>query len=112
VSRQRALRRAERERAAARAADVRRRRADRAGRRRAARAAIAARLPRRTRWHGQQGILARRRRMQNAVILGLFLLSQALAWLFTDDPWLRLTAALLAVLALPVLVTLVLDRRS
>jgi hypothetical protein len=50
--------------------------------------------------------------MQNAVILGLFLLSQTLAWLLTDDPWLRLTAALLAVLALPVLVTLVLDRRS
>jgi hypothetical protein len=59
---------------------------------------------------GQRGILARRRRRQNIVIVGLFIVSQMLVWLFTDDPWWRATGALIGVLSLPVLVTLALDR--
>ena len=112
MSRERAHRRAERERVRMKEIAARERTLARRSRRRAARSAVIAKLPRRTRWRGQQGILARRRRAQNTTIVGLFLVSQALVWLFTGDPWLRATAALLAVLSLPVLVTLVLDRRS
>jgi Flp pilus assembly protein TadB len=112
VSRERAQRRAERERVAALARQKRERLAEREARRRATRAAWRDRVPRRTRWHGQQGLLARRRRAQNAVILGLYLVTQLVVWLLTTDPWVRGACALLGVLALPVLVTLTLDRRS
>ncbi|MGH8970035.1 MAG: hypothetical protein ACRDV1_08830 [Actinomycetes bacterium] len=112
MSRQRALRRAERERAAELARAHRARLDARAARRRARTKALTARIPVRTRWRGHQGLLARRRKTQNAFILGLFLLSQLLVWLLTGDPWLRTGAALLGVLSLPVLVTLVLDRST
>ena len=112
MSRARAARRAEREQEAAR----RRAEAERRERRRAAwrarRQAIRARLPRRTRWGTHQGILARRRRAQNALVLGLFLTVQVVVWLWTPDPWVRGASALLGVLAVPVLVTLAFDRRS
>jgi hypothetical protein len=62
-------------------------------------------------WHGQQGILAQRRRMQNGVILCLILASQLVVWLLTPDWYLRATGAVLAVIATPVIVTLTLDRR-
>lgn len=71
-------------------------------------------LPRalRTRRAGrQQGLLARRRRAQNGVILLLFLAVQAIVWLIWPDPWVRGAAAVVGVLAVPVLVTLALDRR-
>jgi len=45
------------------------------------------------------------------VILCLVFASQLIVWLLTDDWWLRFTAALLAVIATPVLVTVALDRR-
>jgi len=112
MSRERATRRADREQVATLARATRERRAARDARRRATRSAWRARLPRRTRWRGQQGLLARRRRAQNAIILGLYLSVQAIVWLLTADPWVRLASALLGVLALPVLVTLTLDRRS
>ena len=112
MSRERAQRRAERELVAARAREEHERRLAREAQRRATRAAWRARMPRRTRWRGQQGLLARRRRAQNAVILGLYLAVQAIVWLITADPWERAASALLGVLALPVLVTLTLDRRS
>ncbi|HEX6922115.1 MAG TPA: hypothetical protein VF314_17995 [Actinomycetes bacterium] len=112
MSRERAHRRAERDRQRRQEIAARERTLARRARRRAARQAVVAKVPRRTRWRRQQGILARRRRAQNSVILGLFLLSQILVWLVTGDPWLRATAALVAVLSLPVLVTLALDRRS
>jgi Flp pilus assembly protein TadB len=112
MSRERARRREQREQAASAARRARERRAQRDARRRAGRAALRARLPRRTRWRGQQGLLARRRRAQNAVILGLFLVVQAVVWLVTSDPWVRVASAVLGVLAVPVLVTLTLDRRS
>ena len=112
MSRERARRREEREKAAAAAREKRERRAAREAQRRARRAAWRRRLPTRTRWRGQQGILARRRRMENSVILGLYLVVQAIVWLVTSDPWVRVASALLGVLAMPVLVTLALDRRS
>jgi len=112
MSKERAQRRADREQVVAVAARKRDQRTARAQRRRAVKAAWRARLPRRTRWRGQQGILARRRRTQNAVIFGLYLTVQAIVWLLTSDPWVRVASALLGVLALPVLVTLTLDRRT
>jgi Flp pilus assembly protein TadB len=81
-------------------------------RRSATKAAWRARLPRRTRRRGQQGLLARRRRRQNFVIFGLYLTVQAIVWLVTSDPWVRLASALLGVLTMPVFVTLTLDRRT
>ena len=111
MSRERALRRTERQQQKDRETAARLRREQRVARQRATRAALRPRLPRRTRWRGQQGILARRRRLQNAVILLLLLATQSVVWLISGDPWVRATAALLTLLATPVLVTLVLDRR-
>ncbi len=69
-------------------------------------------LPRRTRWRGHRGLLAARRRAQNAVIAVLFFVVQAVAW-FAVGSWLVSVAMLvLSVLALPVVVTLAFDRRS
>lgn len=112
MSKERARRRAERERVSEAARQSRARRDRRLARRRASREALRARLPRRTRWRRQQGLLARRRRMENGIIAGLYLAAQAIVWLVTPDPWVRGAAALLGLLALPVLVTLALDRRS
>jgi Flp pilus assembly protein TadB len=112
MSRERARRREERERASEAARSARARRDQRLARRRARTESLRARLPRRTRWRRQQGLLARRRRIENGVIAGLFLAVQAIVWLVTPDPWVRGAAALLGLLALPVLVTLALDRRS
>ena len=112
MSRERALRRAERAQRAEREAAARAKRDQRLARQRATRQAVRDRVPQRIRWHGQQGILSRRRRRQNSLILLALIVSQCVVWLFTDDPWLRVTAAVLALLATPVLVTLVLDRRA
>ena len=68
MSRERARRREERERLAAAAQLDRERRATKAARRREREVALRARLPRRTRWRRQQGLLARRRRTENGVI--------------------------------------------
>ncbi len=112
MSRERARRRDERERVAAAARAERERRATKASRRRDNAAALRARLPRRTRWRRQQGLLARRRRTENGVIAVLWLAAEGLVWLLFDDPWVRGAALLLGILALPVLVTLTLDRRT
>jgi hypothetical protein len=112
VSRERARRRDERERVAAAQRAWRERRDARTARRRATAASARGLVPRRTRWRRQQGILARRRRTENAVIAILFLGAQSAVWLLFSDPWIRATALVLGLLALPVLVTLALDRRS
>jgi hypothetical protein len=114
MSKDRARRRDEREQAAAVrrvAAQRRRARVERRQDRRRALAPVAPRLGYRKRLRRQEGILARRRRAQNGVILCLILASQMVVWLLTDDWRLRVTAALLAVIATPVFVTVVLDRR-
>ncbi|MGN6333476.1 MAG: hypothetical protein ACTHOD_17820 [Motilibacteraceae bacterium] len=118
MSRERARRRAAAEAERARLAAERERAAARSARRRHAVGALAAPVVgsaaavRRSRWRGQQGVLARRRRVQNGVAAGLFVASQLLTWLLTDDPWARLASFVVALCALPVLLTLVLDRRS
>ncbi|MDQ1627585.1 MAG: hypothetical protein QOI54_1329 [Actinomycetota bacterium] len=111
MSRERARRRLERERdeAARRSAADRSRR--RRVRRQARRDALAALVPARPRGQRQHGLLARRRRTQNGVIACLVLASQLVVWLISPDPWVRGTAAVLAVILTPVLVTLTLDRR-
>lgn len=111
MSKARAQRRAEREAAAAQRHADAARRAARAARWASRRQTLRERLPRRTRWRRHQGLLARRRRVQNAVVAGLFLAVQAIVWLVTDDPWVRAASLLLGVLSLPVLVTLAFDRR-
>ncbi len=112
MSRERARRREEREHQAARERATRERREARVARRRHTAASLRGRLPKRVRYRGQQGLLARRRRAQNAVIVLLYLAVQAIVWLVWDDPWARAAAALVGLFALPVLVTLTLDRRS
>jgi Flp pilus assembly protein TadB len=112
VSRERAKRREEREQQAARDRAARERRAARTARRRGIGQTVRRRVPRRVRYRGQQGLLARRRRTQNAVILLIFLAVQAIVWLVWSDPWARAAAALVGAFAVPVLVTLTLDRRS
>jgi hypothetical protein len=113
MSKDRARRRDEREQAAAvRRVAAQRRRARTDRRRERRRAVVAPLSPRvRHRRHGQQGILAQRRRMQNGVILCLILASQLVVWLLTANWYLRASAVVLAVVATPVLVTLTLDRR-
>jgi Flp pilus assembly protein TadB len=112
VSRARARAREERERQAATARAQRDRRSQRLARRRARLAAVRARVPRRIRWRRQQGLLARRRRAQNAVVTSGLLASQVVVWLVSDNWWVRATALLLALCATPVLLTLAFDRRS
>jgi Flp pilus assembly protein TadB len=112
VSRERAQRRAERERAQAEALARQERRDTRTQQRRQRAQRLRTALPRRTRWRTQQGILARRRRLQNLAIAAFALLTQVLVWLFTSDWWLRGAAAVLAVLTVPVLATVVFDRRN
>jgi hypothetical protein len=112
MSKERARRRAEREQAAAvRRVAVERRR-NRLERRVERRRALAAPRRHRIRWRGQQGLLARRRRTQNGVILCVILALQLVVWLLTPDWWLRVAAALFAVIATPVFITVALDRRS
>jgi hypothetical protein len=105
------MRRAEREREADQRRVAAERRESKRARRRSAVATVTPKW-RRTRWHRQQGLLARRRRIENGVILCLVLASQLAVWLLTPDWWLRSAAAMLALVATPVLVTLALDRRS
>jgi Flp pilus assembly protein TadB len=112
MSRERARRREEREQQAVRERAVRERRTTRAARRRQTAEALRGRVPRRTRHRGQQGLLARRRRAQNSLIALIYLAAEAIIWLIWPDPWVRGAALLLGLLALPVLVTLTLDRRS
>ena len=112
MSRERAKRRGEREQQLARDRAVRERREARVARRRSTAQTMRNRLPRRIRYRRQQGLLARRRRTQNAIIALLFLAVEAIAWLIWPDPWARAAALLVGLFALPVLITLTLDRRS
>jgi Flp pilus assembly protein TadB len=108
MSKERALRRAARAReATARAAAARARDARRQRRRSLQRRVPA--LPRRGR---PEGLLARRRRAQNTVIALLVVVVQVVGWLTFHSAMASFGLLLLTVLAVPVLVTLVLDRRS
>jgi len=112
VSRERARRRAEQEQAKVEAAAERARREERAQRRDTAVGPLRTLLGRRSGAGAAQGSVARRRRGQNAVIAVLFLIVQVVTWLLSSDWWVRFGVLAVSVLALPVLVTLTLDRRS
>ncbi|MCC5575579.1 MULTISPECIES: hypothetical protein [Microtetraspora] len=112
MSRERARRRAEREAERERRAAEHALREARAARRRELRGRVTAVLPRRVRVARQGGIRARRRRDQNAVIAVLWFITQVLAWLLLDGWAARLAVLVLSILLIPVLVTVVFDRRS
>jgi hypothetical protein len=104
--RRRAVREAERERAAAERARKEERRA-----RRHARIAWFSRfVPHRSGRPG--GLLARRRREQNAIVAVAFLLVQVLAWMSLASWTARLGVLVLSVFLVPVFITLAFDRRS
>jgi Flp pilus assembly protein TadB len=112
VSRERALRREQVEQERVRRAATHERQVARATRRRGRGKAVREALPRLHRGGRPQGLLARRRRMQNSAVLGFYLLVLLLLWLLTDSWWVRLGGAIVTLLALPVLVTVVFDRRT
>ncbi|ETK36458.1 hypothetical protein [Microbispora sp. ATCC PTA-5024] len=112
MSRERARRRAEREAERAREAAARAEREARAARRRELRGRVTAVLPRPVRVARQGGYRARRRRTQNGVLAVLWFLVQVLAWILLDSWMARLGVLLVSLLLVPVLVTIVFDRRS
>jgi hypothetical protein len=109
VSKERARRRAERERAAAVLAAARAAEAERKERRDARLRALASRLPQRRR--GPAGILAERRRKQNGALAAVLVAINVLVWILSDDWALRLAAIVVSLLAAPVLHTLLFRRR-
>ncbi|WP_395658838.1 hypothetical protein [Nocardioides sp.] len=109
MSKERARRRAEREREAAVLAAARAAEAERKERREARVQAVTSRLPQRRR--GPSGILAERRRKQNGALVAVLLAINVLVWILSDDWALRLAALVVSLLAAPVLHTL-LFRRS
>ncbi|MFI9570454.1 hypothetical protein ACIG5D_03330 [Microbispora rosea] len=131
MSKERARRRAEREAERERLAAARAEREARAARRREMRerfvgpvtgavagavagvvGAVLPRPARPVRVARQRGFLARRRRTENAVVAVLWFLVQVLAWILLDSWMARLGVFLGSILLLPVLVTIVFDRRS
>ncbi|WP_395694652.1 hypothetical protein [Nocardioides sp.] len=109
MSKERARRRAEREREAAVVAAARAAEAERRERREARVRSVTSRLPQRRR--GPSGILAERRRKQNGALVAILVALNVLVWILSDDWALRLAAAVVSLLAAPVLHTL-LFRRS
>ncbi len=107
MARERAQRRAERERAAAAEAAARAEAAERAARKRK----LAARVPGRARRGRPDGLLARRRRAQNRVIGLLVAVVQVVGWLLFHSVTGSVALLLLTAVTVPMLVTLVLDRR-
>ncbi len=107
MSKERAQRRAERERAATAAATARRRDSER-------RAKAAARRRNLTGWvprpHFQPGIIAQRRRAELGATVGLLLLLNLLVWLVRDDWAARAGALVVSLLVFPV-VRLMVTRR-
>jgi hypothetical protein len=110
MSKERQRRRAEREAERARAAAEAARRDARAARRRARLARITRLIPRRSGRPG--GILARRRREQNAIVAVVFVLVQVIAWINLSSWTGRLGVLALSAFLVPVFVTLAFDRRS
>ncbi|TDD14754.1 hypothetical protein [Nonomuraea diastatica] len=112
MSKERARRRAEREAERARAIRANELRQARRARRRARRRALLGRvIPRPTRSARQGGLLARRRRAQNAVVALGLLLVQVIVWLIWGSLLLSFGVLVLSLLLTPVVVTLAFDRR-
>ncbi|GAA2579813.1 hypothetical protein SMC26_34720 [Actinomadura fulvescens] len=111
MSKERAKRRAEREAAAAKAAAEHAERQARRARRRDRRKRLMALLPAPVRHRRPGGVLARKRRIQNRVVLGVFAAVQVVGWLVLATWGARLALLALSVFLVPVFVTLVFDRR-
>ena len=115
MSKERALRRAEREReqairAAARAAqDERRER--KAARARALKAITTDKLPKLTPVGSPTGSLARKRRLRSSLLGSVLVALNILVWFVSPDWALRLGALVVTVLVFPVLKTLLFPRR-
>ncbi len=118
MSKERRRRRAEREAAGQVAAARQAKRAARVARRKEALRPVAGpfeRLARRVRPHRRRrpdSVLAPRRRRQNLALVAVLLALNVLLWAQVPDPGLRAGAAILSVIAWPVLVTVIFDRRS
>ena len=106
---ERAARRAERERLAAARAEQRAAEAAKQARRRARAAAVRRVVPRR---RPVPGVLARKRRMQNRLVLGIAAVVQVFAWLAFDSARVSLLVLVFTACALPVVLTLAFDRRA
>jgi hypothetical protein len=107
MSKERAQRRAERERAATAAAAARQREAERRTRAAARRRSLTGWVPRP---HLQPGIIAQRRRSELAATIGLLLLLNLLVWLVRDDWAARAGALVVSLVVFPV-VRLMVTRR-
>ncbi|MDH2428573.1 hypothetical protein [Sphaerisporangium sp. TRM90804] len=112
MSKERARRRAAREAEQARQAEARAAREARRARRRELLGRFAAMVPKPVRVARQGGVMARRRRAQNAVVAGLFVLVQVLAWMLLSGWAARAGVLVLSLLLVPVFVTVAFDRRS
>jgi hypothetical protein len=108
VSKERAQRRAEREREAAVMAAARAAEAERKERREARHRTLTGWLPKRRR---PTGILAERRRKQTGATIAMLLALNVLVWVFLQDWGISLAALVVSLLAAPVLYTM-LFRRS
>ncbi|HET7690360.1 MAG TPA: hypothetical protein VFK41_08275 [Nocardioidaceae bacterium] len=109
MAKERALRRAEREREAAIRAAARAAEAERRERREARKRRVRSALPR----FGvgtHQGILLRRRRIQNFVLFDLLLVLNIVVWFATDVWSTRILVLIACVLSFPVLKTLLFPR--
>jgi hypothetical protein len=107
MSKERAQRRAERERAATAAAAARQREAERRTRAAARRRSLTGWVPRP---HLQPGIIAQRRRTELDATIGLLLLLNLLVWLVRDDWAARAGALVVSLVVFPV-VRLMVTRR-
>jgi hypothetical protein len=108
VSKERAQRRAAAQAERAAAAARRERTAQRAQRR----SQLFARWRPRDRRGRPDSVLAQRRRRQDAAVAFIMLSVVVVAWIMLEGWAARLTAVLISALAVPVLVTLLFDRRS
>jgi Flp pilus assembly protein TadB len=111
MSKERARRRAEREAAAAAERERRAPSARRRERRGTLARALATTGPRTGRRSGRPSALAARRHRQDGALLAALVAGHVALWLFTDSWAWRLGALVLSVLAWPVLVTVLFDRR-
>jgi Flp pilus assembly protein TadB len=107
MSKERAQRRAERERTVALAAEARQREAARRARSLARRRALTGWVPRP---HLRPGIIAARRRAELGATIGLLLMVNLLVWLVRDDWAARLGALVVSAVVFPV-VRLMVSRR-
>ncbi|WP_157244731.1 hypothetical protein [Nonomuraea typhae] len=108
MSKERARRRALREAERAEAMRRNEERQARAARRRVLLSRIA---PRPVRFARQGGVLARRHRIQNVIVLGVFLVVQLVVWLIWRTPAISFGVLVFSVLFVPVVVTLAFNRR-